>query len=290
MKKLNHTNLIILTLLVCLSFGCIFGSKEKTPIISPPTATPIPTSTPITSIQKNISLSIAKSEDSITKTNLALIKITITNESTARYKIQEQLINKNLPNYAIGETNSVEGELFIDTINNSIHKKSTIKVDLTTLKSDDSRRDRYLQNRSLESNKYPTAEFTIETIQGSQWLSALNCIYSSISRLPPSFEDIQSKERTIIEEKCFLNQPIPTNGKDEFKLNGSLTLHGVTKPISWNVMATWTGTTNITGTASTKFTFNDFNINKPSVPIVLSVADDIRLEIDFVATINVLPE
>ena len=77
MKKLNHTNLIILTLLVCLSFGCIFGSKEKTPIISPPTATPIPTSTPITSIQKNISLSIAKSEDSITKTNLALIKITI---------------------------------------------------------------------------------------------------------------------------------------------------------------------------------------------------------------------
>ena len=123
-------NLIILTLLVCLSFGCIFGSKEKTPIISPPTATPIPTSTPITSIQKNISLSIAKSEDSITKTNLALIKITITNESTARYKIQEQLINKNLPNYAIGETNSVEGELFIDTINNSIHKKSTIKVDL----------------------------------------------------------------------------------------------------------------------------------------------------------------
>ena len=65
MKKLNHTNLMILTLLVCLSFGCIFGSKEKTPIISPPTATPIPTAIPITNIQENTSLSITKSEDSI---------------------------------------------------------------------------------------------------------------------------------------------------------------------------------------------------------------------------------
>ena len=155
MKKLNHTNLIILTLLVCLSFGCIFGSKEKTPIISPPTATPI------TNIQKNTSLIITKSEDSIPKTNPSILKITLTNESIARYRIKEQLVRRDLPNDAIGETNSIKGELFIDTINNSIHKNSTIEIDLTTLKSDSSRRDRYLKTRSLESDKYPTANLPL---------------------------------------------------------------------------------------------------------------------------------
>ncbi len=296
MKKLNHTNLMILTLLVCLSFGCIFGSKEKTPIIPPPTETPIPSSTlipttiPITNIQENISNTVTQSEDSILKTNPSILEIVLTNESIARYRIKEQLVRRDLPNDAIGETNSIKGELFIDTINNSIHKNSTIEVDLTTLKSDSSRRDRYLKTRSLESDKYPTAKFTIEAIQGSEWLTTLNCIYSSINRLPPSLEEIKSKERTIIEKNCFQNQPIPTTGKDEFKLNGSLTIRDVTKPISWNVKATWTGTTNITGTASTKFTFDYFNITKPSVPIVLGVADDIRLELDFIATINVLPK
>ena len=299
MKKLNHTNLIILVLYslsIYFSFGCIFGSKEKAPIIPPPTETPIPSSTlipttiPITNIQENISNTVTQSEDSILKTNPSILEIVLTNESIARYRIKEQLVRRDLPNDAIGETNSIKGELFIDTINNSIHKNSTIEVDLTTLKSDSSRRDSYLKTRSLESDKYPTAKFTIEAIQGSEWLTTLNCIYSSINRLPPSLEEIKSKERTIIEKNCFQNQPIPTTGKDEFKLNGSLTIRDVTKPISWNVKATWTGTTNITGTASTKFTFDYFNITKPSVPIVLGVADDIRLELDFIATINVLPK
>jgi hypothetical protein len=32
---------------------------------------------------------------------------------------------------------------------------------------------------------------------------------------------------------------------------------------------------------STAFTFDDFQLNQPRVPIVLSVADTIRLEYDF---------
>ena len=293
MKKLNHKNLTILTLYllsICFCFGCIFGSKTKTPIISPPTKTVIPTAIPIKNIQKNIPETVKKSEDPIPKTNQGILKILLTNESIARYRIKEQLVRRNLPNDAIGETKSIKGELFIDTKNNSIHKISTIEVDLTTLKSDSSRRDRYLKTRSLESDKYPTAKFTTEDIQGSEWLETLNCIYSSINRLPSSLAVIQSKERTIIEEQCFNNQPIPTTGNDEFKLNGTLTIRDVTKPITWDVKATWIGTTNVTGTASTKFTFDYFNITKPSVPIVLGVADDIRLELDFIATINVIPK
>ena len=293
MKIINNKNLTILTLYllsICFCFGCIFGSKAKTPMISPPTKTVIPTTIPIKNIQENIPETVKKSEDSIPKINQGILKILLTNESIARYRINEQLVRRNLPNDAVGETKSIKGELFIDTKNNSIHKTSTIEVDLTTLKSDSSRRDRYLKTRSLESDKYPTAKFTTEDIQGSEWLKTLNCIYSSINRLPSSLAEIQLKERTIIEKNCFNNQPIPTTGKDEFKLNGNLTIRDVTKPITWDVKATWTGTTNVTGIASTKFTFDYFNITKPSVPIVLGVADDIRLELDFEATINIIPK
>ena len=37
----------------------------------------------------------------------------------------------------------------------------------------------------------------------------------------------------------------------------------------------------VTGSAKTGFTFNDFSIQQPRVPVVLSVADSIHLELDF---------
>jgi hypothetical protein len=37
----------------------------------------------------------------------------------------------------------------------------------------------------------------------------------------------------------------------------------------------------VSGTASTGFTFADFGLTQPRVPVVLSVADTIRLEYDF---------
>jgi hypothetical protein len=36
-----------------------------------------------------------------------------------------------------------------------------------------------------------------------------------------------------------------------------------------------------TGKAATSFTFKDFAIDQPRVPVVLSVADTIKLELDF---------
>jgi hypothetical protein len=37
----------------------------------------------------------------------------------------------------------------------------------------------------------------------------------------------------------------------------------------------------VTGSAATAFTFNDIQMEQPRVPVLLSVADTIRLEIDF---------
>jgi hypothetical protein len=53
----------------------------------------------------------------------------------------------------------------------------------------------------------------------------------------------------------------------------------VTKPVTWNV----TGSVQngqATGVATTTFTFEDFNLPQPRVPVVLSVVDSITLEVD----------
>jgi polyisoprenoid-binding protein YceI len=74
--------------------------------------------------------------------------------------------------------------------------------------------------------------------------------------------------------------PIPAGSSQTFSVRGDLTVHGVTHPTTWNVTARAEGK-DIVGTASTAFTFKDFGLDQPRVPIVLSVADTIRLEYDF---------
>ena len=69
-------------------------------------------------------------------------------------------------------------------------------------------------------------------------------------------------------------------GETTFELVGDMTVHGVTKQVVWNVTASLVGDS-LTGTASTEFTFEDFGMTVPSVMVVLSVEDKIRLEYDF---------
>lgn len=79
--------------------------------------------------------------------------------------------------------------------------------------------------------------------------------------------------------------PLPASGSRAIEMTGDLTVRGVTRP------TTWKGTVNfrdgrVLGSAATEFTFNDFQIEQPRVPVLLSVADTIRLEIDF----NLIPQ
>ena len=72
-------------------------------------------------------------------------------------------------------------------------------------------------------------------------------------------------------------------GPVTFELLADLTVRGVTKPTTWRVTARHSNG-QVTGTASTRFTFADFGITPPKVPILLSVADTIGLEYDFALT------
>jgi len=162
----------------------------------------------------------------------------------ARYRVNEQLAGFELRNDAVGVTGKVSGGISLDDRGAIIPGESRIVVDVSALKSDKDRRDGYVQRRLLETEKYPTVEFVPTAIRG----------------LPAS---------------------LPASGARSFEMDGNLTVKGVTRPTTWKVSANFQGD-KVTGNAYTGFTFADFEMEKPSVSVILTLADDIRLEYDFV--------
>jgi len=172
------------------------------------------------------------------------IGLVITREGTeARYRVREQLAGLDFPNDAVGITKGVRGIIVIDDEGRVIPEDSWFVVDLTTLKSDKERRDGYVQRRLLETEEHPTAELIPTEVRGLPW-------------------------------------PLPTRGAMSFELVGDLTVHGVTNPTTWQVNAEPVED-GFLGTATTKFTFEDFGLEKPRVAVVLSVDDEIQLELQF---------
>jgi polyisoprenoid-binding protein YceI len=176
------------------------------------------------------------------------VVIEIADGSVARYVVGEQLAGISVPNDAIGETSDVNGTIVFNADGTLQPGRSFISADLRTLQSDEERRDNYIRQNSLESNAYPTAVFLVQEVKGLTW-------------------------------------PLPQDGEVSFQLVGSMSLHGVTSPLTWDVTAQF-GPDEVTGQSRTVFTFDQFDIDKPSVFLVLSVEDEIRLELDFTASIT----
>jgi len=175
---------------------------------------------------------------------LAGLHLTVaTTGNEARYRIREQLVQVDLPNDAIGKTTEISGGIGVGTDGKIIPAESKFVVGVGSLKSDRDRRDGYVRGRVLETDQYPTVEFT-----------------------PTGFRGLPAK--------------LPTSGSHKFDVIGNLTVHGVTRPTTWHVTAE-PKNGQVAGSAFTLFTFADFSMQQPRVPIVLSVADTIRLEYDF---------
>lgn len=167
----------------------------------------------------------------------------VPDQSEARYRAREQLLGRSLPNDAVGRTKSVQGQIVFRADGSIDPAQSRFTVDLATLQSDESRRDNYIKQNTLQVSRYPTATFQPTQATGLPW-------------------------------------PLPTSGQVTFQLTGDLTIREMTKPVTWNVTATFDGQ-RVTGTATTQITFADFGLTKPQVPIVLSLEDTLVLELDF---------
>lgn len=170
--------------------------------------------------------------------------VTAPTGNAARYRIREQLVGLDLPNDAVGETSAVTGAIAADAKGNIIAGSSLFTVDVTGLKSDRDRRDNFVQRRVLETEQHPTITFMPKSVRG-------------------------------------VSLPLPTSGTRSFELVGDMTVRGTTRPTVWKVDATFHAD-RMTGAATTSFTFEDFGITQPRVPVVLSVDETIKLELDFV--------
>ena len=161
----------------------------------------------------------------------------------ARYRVREQLMGANLPNDAIGATRTITGSIVAYPDGRIVKDSSKIVIHLDSLKSDKDRRDGFLRRRTLETEKYPIVELIPTEIRG-------------------------------------FNGKLPASGPVTFQLLGDLVLKGVPHPTVWNVTARAEGQ-DVAGSATTAFTFRDMGLDQPRVPVVLSVADTIKLEYDF---------
>ena len=156
--------------------------------------------------------------------------------SWAGYRIDEELAGFGA-NVAAGRTPDVSGDLVIEGTQVTA---VSIQVDMTTLQSDDERRDNQMRGRGLETDSFPTATFDLTT--------------------PIELGTLPADGDTAT-----------------FTAEGELTLHGVTQTATVDLEATPVGDV-VTVVGRTDVTLVDYDIEPPVGLSVVSVADTGELE------------
>jgi polyisoprenoid-binding protein YceI len=119
-------------------------------------------------------------------------------------------------------------------------------VDLLSLKSDEALRDRAMRG-SLNTDKFPTATYTIESLTG----------------FPSNYGDAKQVSMTM---------------------TGTMNIHDTNKPVTWTVLARQGGDY-LTAIADTDFKMSDFGITPPNASIT-RVEDGVHLQITLIARLQ----
>jgi polyisoprenoid-binding protein YceI len=139
---------------------------------------------------------------------------------------------------AVGRTSKIWGSL---TISGTTVTRGTFTVDMASVVSDQSERNAQFDGRIMDVAQYPTAALV-------------------------------------------LTSPIPlgtlpaAGATKQYQAHGTLTMHGVSKPVSFTVTAERTGSA-IDVLADVPITFSDWNIANPSVGGFVTTADNGTLEV-----------
>ena len=145
----------------------------------------------------------------------------VTSGSQVGYRVNEILFGQS--NVAAGRTSSVTGSV---TIAGATVSRGTFTVDMTTVTSDQQRRDNQFNGRIMDTSSYPTATFTLSN----------PIVLSSI----PAAGVPSSTQAT-----------------------GVLTMHGTSKSVTFTVKGQRTAS-GIEVTGSIPIVFADWNIPNPS--------------------------
>ncbi len=162
--------------------------------------------------------------------------------SFAGFRVQEELVGVGAKT-AVGRTPDVTGGL---TIDGTTIPKASFAVDMTTLTTDDARRDGAIRGQAIETSRFPTATFVLTK--------------------PIELGSIPAEGAMIT-----------------VNATGNLTLHGVTKEVTIPLQTQRKGDA-IAVVGTLEIPFADYAINKPSAAAVLSVEDRGEMEIQLFLT------
>ena len=157
--------------------------------------------------------------------------------SVAGYRVREKLLRLPASNDGVGRTSAITGAFRL-TGNGAVlrvEKGMRIDVDVSTLKSDEYRRDDHMRTMAIETDLYPTASF-------------------------------------VTTSDIVLPGDVTAGGQTSVIVAGDLTIHGVTRPVSIPVRAQHAvGRIEIVGTLT--FPWNFFEMKQPNLSYVTVEAD-----------------
>jgi polyisoprenoid-binding protein YceI len=170
-----------------------------------------------------------------------------TSASVAGYRVREKLATLPAQSDAVGRTNAITGEATLAADNDALSATAaSFDVDVTTLKSDQSRRDNSIRSRGLETDQFPKATFVLKT-------------------------------------PIAVPQAVLDGGQATVSATGDLTLHGQTKSVTIPIEVQLNdGRVELDGKLT--FPFSDFGMEPPSIGGFVSVEPDATLEFTLVLT------
>ena len=164
--------------------------------------------------------------------------------SLATIRVREQVAAIPAPGDAMLTTRAFTGAVVL-LPDGGFATGSSFAADLDTLKSDEPLRDEWIKFNTLNTRVYPRAEFTLARVSG-------------------------------------MPMPIAAQGEWAATLEGTMKIHGVERQVTWPVQVTRSGN-EVRVLGATAFKFGDYGMTVPANRLILSVVDDVRLEIDLVA-------
>lgn len=160
--------------------------------------------------------------------------------------VREQLASLPAPNDAVLVTEDVTGS-FTLLEDGSFTSDSKVDAGLTTLTSDSRQRDSFVKRNTLNTQQFPTATFVPTKLEGVTFPLA--------------------------------------DGSFSGRLSGQMTIRGTTKEVAWDVTGEKSGDRiTVTTKNAPSWKFGDFGLEIPRVFSVLSIVDEIRLEVQLEAT------
>jgi polyisoprenoid-binding protein YceI len=233
-------------LVIALIAGAAAYTVFKTPAASSGSIEAIPIGASATQVSTNTTQPTAAAAAVAATESTEGVTLQISQaESEARFIIDEVL--NDAPKTVIGTTDQVAGQIAIDPADPTQTKVGVIQIDARDLTTDSEFRNRAIKNQILQTDEYEYITFTPTEIVGLPQAAAVGQQYT-------------------------------------FQIVGDLTIRDVTKQATFDVTATAATDSRLEGTATTAIAYADYQISIPQVRQVASVADQVRLELDFVAT------